>query len=134
MGMIPCYSLKDVLVGSEMVSARPVGWDKVDYDGFGHDKDGEDVQAIEWASTCPSCGDLLQFIVTDIFKLNDNYCVECKECGAGKRPEGLDISNPIDPEKMLENYVDVSFVDPIKSGTFDIEIDKDRLLRLAEPA
>ena len=132
MGMTECYGLKDVVVGKESIMARPVGWDKEDYDGFGHDKDGNDVNAIQWHATCPACAQLLDFEHKDVYVVDNVEYVGCSSCKTGEKPEisgisglakeELGISNPVDIEELVGKLEDAKFIDPIADGLFDIKL------------
>lgn len=132
--MTPCYELKFVKIKNEVVGARPIGWNDVDIDGFGHDASGNDVMAVEWMTTCPYCGNMVQFEVAGVAKIKtddqeDEY-VSCGECGAGAEfiPEssksGLDESNPVDVDSIVLDVAD--FMDPLNED-FGFEIDYDRM-------
>jgi len=130
--MIPAYRLKEIFIKSTSIRARPIEWDRIDVDGQGHDKDGEDVYPTKWHTTCPHCANLLEFEAKDIYKLNENENVGCTNCWVGEKPDGIDWSNPVDVEELLSKIDIAEFCDPIISGNFDIEIDHDKLAIIAE--
>lgn len=138
--MTECYQLKFVKIGNEIVGARPVGWDKSDVDGFGHDEDGKDVNAIEWNTTCPLCADLVNFGLDSIYQdKSGNLFVSCPSCNNPLpknvekiQSEGMDSSNPIDAETLLANFDNSDLADPIAEKLFDIEVDLERMPGLSE--
>ena len=123
--MIPCYTLLEVNVGTEKILARPVRWVIEDVDGFGHDKDGNDVVPSGYHATCPKCGNLIDFAAEQIYI--DEHLVEyvaCDNCNAGADKIGdIDLSKPIE---------DSEIIDPIKDGVFDIEVDLEVLETLED--
>lgn len=140
--MTECYQLKYVKIGDEIVGARPTGWDKSDVDGFGHDEEGNDVNAIEWNTTCPQCADLVTFDVASIYqdRLGTLY-VSCDTCQSPlpddvkqiqSSNKGLDSSDPVDVEALLAKFGHNDLIDPISEKLFDIEIDLERMPGLSE--
>lgn len=76
------YDLFDVSIGDEIISARPIEWSGEDA-GDGVDANGLPVLVIKFNGTCPKCGQLLEFIPTDVVYLGEIATVICKICGAG---------------------------------------------------
>jgi len=132
--MIPCYKLVEVRVGSQIVSARPVRWDEQDEDGFGHSVDGKEISAIGFHTTCPSCGELIDFDNVDLYLAIDDSenNLSCGACGAGNKKLETQADSPkeeIQDRKEIE-IKSAGFIDPIAEGLFDVEIDEEILGKL----
>lgn len=110
--MIKCFELITVKLADEFVQARPVAWDKEIVDGFGNDKDGNEVTPVEFDATCPKCGNLVHFSTKDIYKVSGDDNIKCGECFAGN-----------------ERAPDL-FKDPISAGVFKMDVDVDLLTKL----
>ena len=110
--MIPAYALIEVFVGSEKVSARPVRWDAEDFTGFGKTETGEDLVVTGYHTTCPFCGNLIDFDSKLIYLDEDeNQHVKCDSCGVGTQ----------NPSTVKTEAV---FTDPILNNQFNgVEID-----------
>jgi hypothetical protein len=136
-----CYELIHVRVGSEVLQARPIAWDREVWDGEGNDRDGVPVEAVEFVTTCPFCANLIQFKKDEIYYSSNPGAsdkgpgtsrwavggaptdVGCVTCGAGNAK--LEVEE-LEPE--LETVVvRTSFKDPIASGLFGDEVDFERL-------
>lgn len=100
--MINCYSLTSVRIKSEGIYARPVGWDRPDEDGFGNGKNGRPIQAIEWHTTCPFCGNLIHFGLDSLYVAEDGSAnnIRCEECNSGN-PFKKSQSDPEPPKDRM---------------------------------
>lgn len=131
--MTTCYNFIDIKLASEKIQARPTGWDREIYDGFGNDKNGNPAIATEFEATCPYCGNLVQFSKGDIFKdsLEDDN-IKCTSCNKGNKAVGQEVvvETQVLPEFQPKKQV---FIDPIESGLFDIDVDIE-LLKKVESA
>lgn len=79
-----CYEWSEITVYKELVRARPVGWDREIVDSDGNDKDGIPVVAVEFETTCPYCGNLLQFKTSDIYcSVGNSANIKCGTCNKG---------------------------------------------------
>lgn len=128
--MTTCYEFIDVKLLGERIQARPVAWDREICDGFGNDKNGTPVVAIEFHATCPYCGNLVHFSKSDVYKDSfgeDN--IKCLTCHRGNEAvasastvvEEVKVTLPtIQPKKQ-------TFIDPIASGLFDLEVNMELL-------
>lgn len=109
------YELRKVLVNGVEVLARPVQWDGKDYNGHGVDRNGKQIGAIAYTSTCPKCSQLMQFTIPEILKNKDgNEYVICNICKGSttppkpelkqqpKEPEFPKFSDPKDIAKLKE--------------------------------
>jgi hypothetical protein len=114
--MIPCYELIDVLIGNTSIKARPTGWNREIYDGFGNDQFGRPVEAVSYETVCPHCSQLLSFAKDDIYESSDGTKdnIRCTLCKIGK------------PEIEKDQY-EARYIDPIGSGLFGEEVDLERL-------
>ncbi len=122
--MIKCYELISVIVKGETVFARPVAWDREIYDGMGNDAKGEPAVPTEYHATCPHCGNLIHFLVDDMYvAISGKNNIRCGECGAASAPAESVETKVIQP-------VDMTYLDPIAEGLFDIEIDQELLEKL----
>ena len=130
-----CYDLINVVIKKEQVQARPIAWDREIYDTDGNDVKGEPVEAVEFHTTCPYCGDLIHFAKDEILWIAENDQpegnVQCEECGAGKK---LEISEDGTPQPRQISAVQVEFLDPIAEGLFDVEIDQELFEKVEELA
>lgn len=104
------FDLKEVRVGKEVVHARPIAWDREDFDGFGNDKDGTPMQPIKFHTTCPACAQLMEFALPDLFKGVDGSSdnLVCATCKAG-------VDRAVDVPAAIAKVVEANspFVDPI---------------------
>lgn len=123
-----CYELIDVKIKSELIQARPIRWDREIADGFGNDKNGEPVESIEFHTTCPYCGNLIQFTRDSLFidVMGNKYNITCLSCKAGNLPAMIENKGS---ERTI-NPISMVFIDPIAEGLFDVEVDEERLLKL----
>jgi hypothetical protein len=133
-----CYDLIYVRVGSEVLQARPIAWDREVWDGEGNDREGNPVEAIEFVTTCPHCANLIQFKKDEIYytseadvSISDRWAVGgaptdvgCVTCGVGN-PK-LEVNDSVEEEPKIA-VVRTSFKDPIADGLFGDEIDFTRL-------
>lgn len=101
---IPAYDLIKVYVTNKPVEARPVQWDGKDFTGQGVDKDGNDINAIAYITTCPNCGDLIQFMVNSVVKDGDHDTIVCNTCATKKKKVGI-LHKQVKPENKPE-YLD----------------------------
>ena len=143
------YSLRHVFVNGAEVESRPVQWDGKDYDGQGHDESGRGVLPIAYITTCPECGNLIQFGASDIVIKDGKDIVVCQRClspGNSGRPKlgppntklqntmpksseakSIETSKIIEAPKAVEApkaepKPDLSeFSDPIKSGAMKLD-------------
>jgi hypothetical protein len=84
---IPAYDLRDIIIKGEVVQARPIQWDGKIYDGFGNDENGNPVMPISWVTTCPSCGNMVQFGIKDYVGTKDGIdVVHCAQCTQDQVP------------------------------------------------
>lgn len=137
---IPAYDLIDITVGRFKSTARPIEWDGKDEDGVGNDANGRPINAVMYMTTCPACGQLIQFKSDDLYQsVNDQNNVKCQHCGTGNdrmpTPDEIhDLIVILDDETISESDKLViphkAFVDPILSGEFDIPIDVEKLNEL----
>lgn len=107
------FDLKEFKIGKDTAYARPIGWDGVDADGCGNDKDGKPITAIRFAATCPACAQLVEFNASDMFKGSDNSenNIICLSCNAGVE---LTPNKPAAIAKVVE--IKSPFVDPVAGG------------------
>ena len=73
------YDLLEVQMYDEILFARPIAWDEEDADGFGNNEKGEPVKPVRWMSTCPKCGQLVEFDKTNMHFRGGNWITRC-EC------------------------------------------------------
>ena len=128
--MTECYKLIDVKLSREKIQARPVAWDREIHDGEGNDRKGNPAISTEFHATCPYCGNLVHFARTDIYKdslAEDN--VKCGECKRGNKPVDGDLEAVKEVKVTLPEFKakKQSFIDPIGSGIFDVEVDMELL-------
>lgn len=81
---VPAYDLRRVNIDGTIVEARPIQWNGKIYDGQGNDADGNPVKATMYMTTCPKCGQMIQFKDTEILETGNGDLVGCSNCGAGK--------------------------------------------------
>lgn len=108
----PPFQLKEIYIGDEMMHARPVQWDGKDFfDGEGRNERGDYINAIAWQTTCPGCGQQIQFGLNDVYIADDGTedNISCPHCKAGHVP---------DPMRM--KYRDEGLEEP-KSTTMNID-------------
>tara|TARA_R100001244_G_scaffold25113_2_gene25422 strand:- start:79985 stop:80398 length:414 start_codon:yes stop_codon:yes gene_type:complete len=127
------YDLLYVTIGNEEVGARPTAWDAQDETGQGVDIAGKEINAIAWMTTCPGCGEMVDVLKPGLYIATDGteFCFSCISCGAGKEVKKLQFSTEVEVVKKETPDVAV-FIDPIKEGLFDNEVDHDVLLSLDE--
>ncbi len=125
--MITCYSLLEIHISNETLLARPVAWDVEDADGFGNDMNGNPINAVGWHTTCPSCGNLVEFGKEDIYVGRDGseHNVKCCTCDSGKKFKKTQHLTPGSPETA-------TYVDPITAGLFTVGYDLEVLEQLDE--
>lgn len=136
--MTECYKLVDVVCGGHQLQARPVGWDGEDVDGFGNDKKGYPVIAIEFHTTCPQCGNLVDFNKCDLYvgKDRSENNIKCETCGCGAdflKPQHAGNKKGITEKKIKLSAFGAEkliFRDPIADGLFDEEVDLELLKKL----
>lgn len=126
--MIKCYELITVQVKGETVLARPVAWDREIYDGEGNDAKGDPANPTEYQASCPHCGNLIHFSNDDIYEgITGADNVKCEECGAHAKK--ADVEDDPDTTSAIEPK-EVTFLDPIADGLFDLDVDLDLLKEL----
>lgn len=81
----PAFELRRVCVVDEFVEARPIQWDGKDYTGDGRDQDGRLIQPTMYVTTCPKCGNMIQFGKDDILEEGDRDSIGCPNCHAGEQ-------------------------------------------------
>jgi hypothetical protein len=122
MNMGPYDRIDVVVAGLEELTARPTK--------FETDDDGNPTLAIEFETTCPSCGEVINFIVEEIMQHGGKSHVNCPNCQTNyideykdKKP---DISvrmggQKIDKEKPRQEKKGpvCPFIDPIEEGMFE---------------
>jgi hypothetical protein len=138
MDMTECYKLIDVVCGGHKLQARPVDWDRQDVDGFGNDRKGEPVNAIGFHTTCPRCGNLIDFRRSTLYVGTDETenNIKCESCGCGT--DFSKLQNEESGKETVERKIEVPiltakklvFRDPIADGLFDEEVDLNLLAKL----
>lgn len=125
------YDLLYITIGDEKVGARPTEWDRQDETGSGVDISGKEINAVTWMTTCPKCGGLVNVIKSGLYVASDGteFCFSCPECGAGKELKKAQFSTSADKKQTVDI---ATFIDPIKEGLFENEVDVDLLLSLDE--
>lgn len=106
------YDRIDVIIGGEKLTARPVE--------FEHDQDGNPVAVTKFETTCPLCGNAVQFSAPDT-KPEEIVAVAC-DCK--REPPVIAPPSRLRPmaEKVLEAPVYVCpFVDPLELGLMIID-------------
>lgn len=128
------FDLVTVIIQGEEVLARPIEWDRAQHDRFGNDKDGTPMQPTVCVTTCPHCGGMVQFNMSD--RYNGDH-LKCTNCNAGAADEivvqaappppplvppvvvptaiaGIQVLRPATPEAHPVLPVEVAlFTDPI---------------------
>jgi len=137
--MTECYKLIDIMCGGEQLQARPVDWDREVVDGFGNDQKGDPVNAIGFHTTCPSCGNLVDFKKCDLYvgKDKSENNIKCEFCGCGAEFDKSQYEGK-EGEEVVEKKIKLPslkakrlvFRDPITDGLFDEEIDLKLLKKL----
>lgn len=108
------YDLKEVRLGTEVLYARPIEWDREQADGNGNDKFGNPILPIKFESTCPKCAQLISFGPKDIFFSTKGFeSIACTTCSAGaeQAPVAAVVVNKIKADKS-------PFVDPLADNSF----------------
>ena len=99
------YDLIEIVLGSETITARPVGWNEEIVDSEGHIADGSMAIPAKFETSCPSCGDMILF--DSGFKQ-----IKCPHCGAGEDIK-LEAGNPFqDPGQYGEPIPDGKIEEP----------------------
>ena len=117
---IDCY--KNILVTINKVSlmARPIQWDKPDHTGQGKAKDGSDIIATNYITTCPKCSNLINFTIDDTNIFNDTNHIGCKNCKLppAEPPTNKPYSGPLfkDPLPFLKLDLDIEAQEMIDSN------------------
>ena len=109
------FRLIQVGIDNIEVDARPVEWNEEDYDGTGHNRDGETIIPTAYMTTCPHCSQGIRFTVEDIIVIQTMYHVICPECNAGH------IEQHDKHEKSYVVYEEIPFIDPIEAGMLIID-------------
>jgi len=102
------FRLMQIQIGKASIDARPIEWNEEDWDGTGHNKDGDSIQPTHYMTVCPHCSQGFKFHVDDIKVVDILFHVRCTECGVGE----------VDDYKEEEDvpYVEIPFIDPIEVG------------------
>lgn len=110
----------DVVIAKHELTARPVD--------FKQDDDGNLIEILRYETTCPLCGCMVQFALSDAVIDDKRMFVECSECGAGK-DHGVSIPVKSIIVAQVGQIVERSsgvvvpdrgcpFIDPIADGVF----------------
>lgn len=93
------YERINITVAGDPLTARP--------SEFSFDDDGNPTAAIRYETTCPKCGNLIDFCVDDVWHAADQDHVACTHCGAGRHkpepesePEPTPAAIAADPEPV----------------------------------
>lgn len=113
------FDLKEVRVDNETVHARPIAWDREDFDGFGNDKAGNPMQPTQFHTTCPACAQLITFALSDLYVGVDGSLdnLVCGSCKAG-------VERAADKPAVIAKVVAAKspFVDPIAETSMSLDL------------
>jgi DNA-directed RNA polymerase subunit M/transcription elongation factor TFIIS len=142
---ISAYELRSVRIGNVKVESRPIQWDGKDYDGQGNDANGKPLVPTLYMTTCPKCGQMLQFSNSDITTANNVDSVICTHCSKTTKtkpvkPEPVKAEpEPVkaEPEPVKPELAQVDLVmeanGEAKVGEFE-ELTKEETTKIAEMA
>ena len=112
-----------IVSGREKLTARPIE--------FKYDKDGNPTVVLRYETTCPICGELVQFNTTEMITKEGYQYINChcvKEIKTKtsvnvlmQRP-GIEVLNDkkiVKKEVKVEEGHGCPFIDPIEAGLFD---------------
>ena len=117
-----------IVAGKQKLSARPIN--------FRYDDDGNPVEVTLYETTCPGCGNMIQFVPSQMVEKDGLWYVGCFVCNKGfVEPEKSAPELVVEPEvivrpsgQKLEKerpLVPVDrgcpFIDPIEVGIFEAE-------------
>lgn len=132
---IGCYQLIDISIGNNYTTARPIAWDRDDYFGNGNDSKGIPIIAVRYVTTCPGCGQGLEFNRNDILVKNDVNCIGCAICRITVAPAipkstsailaELPPAHKDDDDIPLPPAPSAVFKDPVLEGLLEVELDLD---------
>lgn len=91
------YERIDITVAGDRLTARP--------SEFSFDNDGNPTAAVRYETTCPKCGNLIDFCVDDVWHAADQDHVACSHCGAGKHKQEAEAPKAepeAEPEAVAE--------------------------------
>jgi len=106
-----------VTINKHDLDARPIE--------FEMDADQNPVSVISYETTCPACGGMVQFRLTDVDKRDDRYLVGCSDCGSvpPKIPKKDKVvvakeGQVVDEVRAVSEPTEYPFCDPISIGVF----------------
>jgi hypothetical protein len=118
------FDLKEVRIGRDIVHARPIAWDREDFDGFGNDKDGEQMKPVSFHTTCPACAQLVEFSPDSLFTGVDGSIdnLACGSCKAG-------VERAKDKPAVVAQIIETQspFVDPVAGGLMQTTLLSDKV-------
>jgi hypothetical protein len=125
------YDLIDVIVSGGEVQARPIAWDGEDVDGQGHDAQGRQLLATRYHTTCPKCGQLVEFETDNIAWVPASgnspasghvNCVFCGPEVVKANPTPLPPAPPATPVLIEKPIQPGPIIDPIVAGLFSLDL------------
>ena len=110
------FDLRDIAIGDKVIQARPVVWDREMYGGDGTDKDGEMAVPTKLQTTCPHCGNFIEFSAEYI-------SIACGNCHAGQFSLPEEEFPFVDPGEFVNPWAAVINVDKISDEEIDGVLD-----------
>lgn len=116
--VVPFDRLIVVIAGYEL-TARPIA--------FIYDNLNNPVDATLFETTCPECGNLIQFTRNDVININNEMHVNCVKCDYGavknRKKDTIIIKTGTFGQQLVSEKIKVDdvcpFQDPIELGIFD---------------
>ena len=111
---VDVYRRIDIVVGGESLTARPIE--------FEYDNEENPIKVLKYETTCPNCGQAIQFALSETIIINDISNVSCT-CDANNKKiikNTVEIKASGQESRFVKMAVQlVPFIDPIESGAFD---------------
>ena len=115
------YDLRQVLIGSHELMARPIKWDGEDETGSGQDADGDDITPILYMITCPECAQLIEFKPGKTEPMR-TWCEQCEL--------GQEDASAIEQESEEQEVVSTAPLFEFDPEIFGTTLDSDALTLL----